>query len=781
MLSSTATLQGIVAAVAAILGSVLFNAAYPLAGRMANLLAVPVLMFAQVVVGSIVLSEMQSINLSAFLVFHVVCLLLSLLLWTTRGRQDPRALYRFRMEEFLELIRLNPLLSAFVVALLAWLVFISLQSPFTPGDAAQYHLPRAHYWIQHETARHFYTDDMRQIQFPPNSSFLTMWQILVTGSYAGLHLPQWSLAWTTALAIAAICRLAGHSRSAAVFSSALYLSLPGVVLQMSTPLNDLITAFTGVAFVYFALAGTMYSARCNSTNSMRSLGYAGIAFGVFVGTKLTALFILPPLGLLVLALLIRRYQYVVRSFGRLSGACILGFLALGAYNYMLNLVDFGNPIASQAAVEFQAARSAGAIEEGKSPLGNVARYTYQVMDWVIIQPIPGIDTLYAVNNALYRRLDRLLKLNMESVPAFNLRDFGMRRLIAGEVGFGPIGYMMVIVSPVVLAVMLFRGRQDDRVALSVTLLVLAIGWFVSFSSLLPWWDSRIRYAALFFAILVPALAPYLYQRSRLALIWLAPLMSLALWCAIQTSSVAGNFEENDRALAAWQIEVLRSSLPPDARIAVVGGVEFHHYLKEAPRYRFSPAPEAQVLPSLMSGTIDAALVFDPDDTLFLHRLPIEQDQSLLVRNPLEIIRANLGHLGITLGSQDGMSLMRMEHSGLVRRWGPDLVQIFIPTVGPVALPDGAVLEIRTQIPAPRAEVLSLECNGYQVALHVSGDLLSGHIAGAIFSSDRPYQLCKLRISDRGFGSSIRSDEIEVRVHSFDDDYAEPPRLQTQGR
>lgn len=108
MLSATTSLQGIAAAGAAFLGSVFFNAAYPLARRTANLVAVAILMFAQVVLGTIVLSEMRAISLTDLLVYHLACLLVSIILWVRRGKKDPRVLYRFRKEEVLGLVRLSP-------------------------------------------------------------------------------------------------------------------------------------------------------------------------------------------------------------------------------------------------------------------------------------------------------------------------------------------------------------------------------------------------------------------------------------------------------------------------------------------------------------------------------------------------------------------------------------------------------------------------------------------------------------------------------------------------
>ena len=122
-----------------------------------------------------------------------------------------------------------------------------------PGDAAHYHLARAQYWIQNHSPRHFFTDDYRQVEFPPNSSFLSMWQILVTGRYANLNVIQWLAAMLSALAIGGLSEYAGHNAAKSAFAGLTYLTLSSVVLQMATPLDDNLTAWLAVSLVYFVL------------------------------------------------------------------------------------------------------------------------------------------------------------------------------------------------------------------------------------------------------------------------------------------------------------------------------------------------------------------------------------------------------------------------------------------------------------------------------------------------------------------------------------------------
>jgi len=763
-------LFGVAAAVGLLGSSVLLNATLPLSSRYANWLAVSILAYAQIVLASEVLSELRQIGLAGFSIIHLTFLFVSVLVWRRAGRRDLVSLYTYPPGEFVSFIKRNWLLTTFIFILLACLVFISLPTSFTPGDAAKYHLPRAHYWIQNRSARHFYTDDFRQVEFPPNSSFLYMWQILVTGSYGGLHVLQWIAAMLAALGIAAISRTVGHGRAASIFAAALYLSLPGVVMQMSTPLNDLLTAFGGLSFIYFAVEGVRQMSIQGREMGPRSLCYAGIAFGVFIGTKLTALFLLPVLAGVVLVFLLARFRSVSRILALLGLYCVAGFLILGSYNYILNFMDYGQPIVSEngralSFIEWQSKRSPQELESAQSPLGNVLRYAYQVMDWAVVKPIPGADTLYSINNEAYRYLDRILQLELEGVSEFDLQEFGLRHLRINQVGFGTLGYAGLLASPLVLAALVLRVVRTKGASVSVVLLTLGLGWLVIYSFLTPWTELVIRYFSLGMALLIAGLAPWLYTRKPIGLLWLVPIMCLAIWSTAVTLERVLEYADENRQLQPWQVDVLERSLPAEAHVAVAGQVEFVHFLKEFGGYRFEPVPRDEILDSVLSGDFDAALVIDPDEAFQPYRLPFEHDQTLLLKDPGKVLLSNLASYGVELVPRGNSTILWLRESGLIKRLGPDQVQIFVPTLGPVGLPSPLAMEIGFPVPVPKEESLRLICQGTEVELESSGSMLMGFVPVSAFMPDLPYQHCRLHISDRSFGEQIPSDTIEIRIYS----------------
>ena len=128
----------------------------------------------------------------------------------------------------------------------------------------------------------------------------------------------------TMLAVAGIARALGLDRRAAALGAVLFASLPVVVLQASTALNDLALASFLVIVVYFLLRG-----------ERMHLALGALALALAVATKATALLALPVLALLAFGLTPRR---------RWPGVAISGAagIALGAFWYYVNRSETGS-------------------------------------------------------------------------------------------------------------------------------------------------------------------------------------------------------------------------------------------------------------------------------------------------------------------------------------------------------------------------------------------------------------------------------------------------------
>jgi hypothetical protein len=123
-----------------------------------------------------------------------------------------------------------------------------------------------------------------------------------------------------AVAIGGIARKIGLSVRQAAFGALLFATLPIVILQSATSLNDLVFSSCLVICAYFVF-----------TWGRVTLALAALALGLAIGTKITAL-----LGLAVLALL-GAFLYPRRRWPALVGVGLAGIL-LGSPWYVLNIV-----------------------------------------------------------------------------------------------------------------------------------------------------------------------------------------------------------------------------------------------------------------------------------------------------------------------------------------------------------------------------------------------------------------------------------------------------------
>lgn len=129
-------------------------------------------------------------------------------------------------------------------------------------------------------------------------------------------------------AIAAIARRGGATPALATCAGLAWLTLPAVFLQLPTNYVDVAAAAFLLVAVYFGLGEP----------SSRNLAAAGVALGLFLGTKPNA-----PMGTAIFGLFLVVIALRARAYRGLAFA-VVALLALGAESYVDNLVRHHNPI-----------------------------------------------------------------------------------------------------------------------------------------------------------------------------------------------------------------------------------------------------------------------------------------------------------------------------------------------------------------------------------------------------------------------------------------------------
>jgi len=191
-------------------------------------------------------------------------------------------------------------------------------------DVLWYHLARAAFWKQQHAVAYIHgANDARLNGFPPNAEIADTFTMVLgkTERFAGFV--QLSALLATVTAIAGIARRLGLPGRQALFAALLFATLPVVVLQSATSLNDLVFSACLACCAYFLFSWTRVS-----------LALVALGLGLAIGTKITALLGLPLLALLGAFLYPRRRWPALILVGA-SGA------ALGSYWYLINLAKTG--------------------------------------------------------------------------------------------------------------------------------------------------------------------------------------------------------------------------------------------------------------------------------------------------------------------------------------------------------------------------------------------------------------------------------------------------------
>ena len=240
MVGVLATVGGVVLLAAAGLAGA---CALRVRGRAALVAATLIIAAASVVLATIALSLVDALTRAGLLVAGVVIAAGALAGWVATGRPRPADSWRTTRAAAWSAVRVHPALACFgLIAALALLVQLVIGIAVAPNnwDSMTYHLSRAAYWLQQDSATRFAGGSVRQLGLGPNAEILDAWTLAITGADRLVATVQWlsliGLACTAFLG----ARVLGFARDGALLAAALLVTLPQPMLQSTTTQNDLV-------------------------------------------------------------------------------------------------------------------------------------------------------------------------------------------------------------------------------------------------------------------------------------------------------------------------------------------------------------------------------------------------------------------------------------------------------------------------------------------------------------------------------------------------------------
>jgi hypothetical protein len=415
-------------------------------------LAALVVAAAEIVLIAIALTPLSALTAEGILVGEALAAVAAVAGWMLAGRPAPHRPARPAFADVRTATREHPVVALIVVLALAVLgVELLLALAVRPNnwDSMAYHMARVAYWLQQDSLEHFQNGTVRQLANPINVEVLQAAATELFDTDRAATLVQWVAVPGLATAIFCGARLLGFAAPAAVFAGALFTLLPQPIMQATSTQNDLMTGL-------FIATALVFGARGLRDRHRGELAVAAIALGLAVGAKGTALFALPAIAL-VLAVAVFAFRPPLRILAWGAGLGVAGLIALGSFNYALNLDTYDDPLGGLDTT------SGGRYS---TVPGNLLRVGWSFAD------TPGIDARW-----LSLAVDRPARLVFGEQNSRWFTGYGADASVQEDtIGYGLVCFLLL---PVLLVVALLhpRSRPGWRVlagAALVYLLVLSI-------------------------------------------------------------------------------------------------------------------------------------------------------------------------------------------------------------------------------------------------------------------------------------------------------------------
>jgi hypothetical protein len=523
-------------------------------GRAPAFVAILVLAAADIVLGAIVLSAVDGVTRLGMLLWHAALAVAAAVLWVRRDR--PRLP---RPADPLRRVSLGGGgLFAAVIALVVLALQLYVLAKVAPSnwDSMTYHLSRAAYWLQHGSVGHYDGATVRQMASAPNAEILVAWTMLLPGSDKWVEIVQWISLVGLMATIFSGARLLGASAGAGVLAATVFLLLPQTLLQSTTTQNDLVVAF-------FVAAAMLFLARGARDRHLGDLTIFGLALGLAVGTKTTALMALPALGL---AALVAWWAWRPSwgFVGRAAAIAAVGVVALGSFNYIANAVDTGDP--------FGGLSDDVSEEAKKDPARNLVRVMWSFADTGGVA-IPWLDpeAQRFANNVLAPTAGWDYQFTVDTTVHEDTSGFGL-------VGFFvlPLLLLWALLAP--------RSPPAARVlAVGVILYLLAFGLRIDENP----WVGRLALTAVALAMPLLARLPGAVLGAVLGVALVSGVPSLLSNPAKPLAVPLGNRTVLDwsrldqmtifRAEMTAVYDHLKDEIPPDASLALVANEDSWDY------------------------------------------------------------------------------------------------------------------------------------------------------------------------------------------------------------
>lgn len=327
--------------------------------------------FAQIVLTFEILSLLNSISANNFILCNLFILIISLIIFIKTGRNFIKSNIKNEIRKIKNAVSLDKSLMFLSLCFIFFLVcqlISTLFFPVTFGDAVSYYLPRCTAWIQNGNILHYVTPDTRELIMPTNMEFLYTWILLLKKSEFGVSIFSYISFIACIYIIYNLLKELGCSVRKRIWSILVFSSFALIAIEMYTPCADLFIGVLILNSIYLFLKSCKY-------NNKKMLFFSALSYALAAGTKTTALIAIPA-TFIALIIIAKKYKTnIIKQILVFSLMFSINFIIFSSYNYILNIIQFSNPISCKE--QFLLNQFRGGF---LGWISNVIKYSFAIFD-----------------------------------------------------------------------------------------------------------------------------------------------------------------------------------------------------------------------------------------------------------------------------------------------------------------------------------------------------------------------------------------------------------------
>ncbi len=457
------------------------------------------ILFGQVVVTYESLSVFSAIKPLNVLIINFLILFIAFFIWN-KSKNKPEYTEEIKNELIKAKFALNgdKWLNAVAVVFTVFLIINCVYCfvmPIFEGDAVSYHIARLPYWYQACNLNHFEIADARAIVMPINSEIFYMWAYSFIKSDIFVRFFSFFSAILFLFTMRAFLKELKVVMKLSLWAIFSVFSLYNVMFTVSSFETNLTVVTLISVSMYLFLVGV-------KTDKKIPLFFATLSYALAIGTKTPALQILPAFFVIccVISYCLKKKDFY-KPLLLCSGFLVVNFLIFGAYNYILNFIEFGNPLSSPAVSEYHCFQ--GGI---KGFVANIIRYLAMFINFSGVEIPYGVGVQFSeaswrIVTALSNIVIALLGIDPDlGVIISEKKWFAEGNSFENMIGLGILGFMLFIPS---LVISLRKIKTSTR---NLIIGVTAYGFFINMlilSCTLGYMLFSIRFIMIFVMLAFP--------------------------------------------------------------------------------------------------------------------------------------------------------------------------------------------------------------------------------------------------------------------------------------